>query len=52
MLVSWLMNRCASGVFGMVVEEFKRSKRVVSRLTGQTKLLEKNPVLARSIRLP
>jgi len=38
-------------VFGMVVEEFERTKRVVLRLTGQTRLLEKNPVLARSIRL-
>jgi len=38
-------------VFGVVVEEFERTKRVVLRLTGQTRLLEKNPVLARSIRL-
>ena len=38
-------------VFGMIVEEFERTKRVVLRLTGQTKPLEKNPVLARSIRL-
>src|SRR6266496_4296567 len=38
-------------VFGMVVEEFERTKRVVLRLTGQTRVLEKNPVLARSIRL-
>jgi phosphoenolpyruvate carboxylase len=38
-------------VFGMVVEEFERTKRVVLYLTGQTRLLEKNPVLARSIRL-
>ncbi len=38
-------------VFGMIVEEFARTKRVVLRLTGQTRLLEKNPVLARSIRL-
>jgi phosphoenolpyruvate carboxylase len=38
-------------VFGMVAEEFERTKRVVLRLTGQTRLLEKNPVLARSIRL-
>jgi len=35
----------------MIVEEFERTKRVVLRLTGQTRLLEKNPVLARSIRL-
>src|SRR5438128_191168 len=38
-------------VFGMIVEEFARTKRVVLRLTGQNSLLEKNPVLARSIRL-
>jgi phosphoenolpyruvate carboxylase len=38
-------------VFGMLLEEFERTKAVVLRLTGQTMLLEKNPVLARSIRL-
>ena len=38
-------------VFGMLFEEFERTKQVVLRLTGQTTLLEKNPVLARSIRL-
>jgi phosphoenolpyruvate carboxylase len=38
-------------VFGMLFEEFERTKAVVLRLTGQTALLEKNPVLARSIRL-
>jgi len=38
-------------VFGMLFEEFERTKLVVLRLTGKTKLLEKNPVLARSIRL-
>jgi phosphoenolpyruvate carboxylase len=38
-------------VFGMLFEEFERTKWVVLRLTGQTTLLEKNPVLARSIRL-
>jgi phosphoenolpyruvate carboxylase len=38
-------------VFGMLFEEFERTKRVVLRLTEQTTLLEKNPVLARSIRL-
>ena len=35
----------------MLFEEFERTKLVVLRLTVQTKLLEKNPVLARSIRL-
>ncbi|HEY8185194.1 MAG TPA: phosphoenolpyruvate carboxylase [Pyrinomonadaceae bacterium] len=38
-------------VFEMIVEEFERTKRVLLRLTGQTNLLENNPVLARSIRL-
>jgi len=38
-------------VFAMLFEEFERTKAVVLRLTGQTALLEKNPVLARSIRL-
>ena len=38
-------------VFGMLFEEFERTKLVVLRLSGQATLLEKNPVLARSIRL-
>jgi phosphoenolpyruvate carboxylase len=38
-------------VFGMLFGEFELTKQVVLRLTGQTRLLEKNPVLARSIRL-
>jgi phosphoenolpyruvate carboxylase len=38
-------------VFSMLFEEFERTKGMVLRLTGQTTLLEKNPVLARSIRL-
>ncbi|HKG97536.1 MAG TPA: phosphoenolpyruvate carboxylase, partial [Pyrinomonadaceae bacterium] len=38
-------------VFGMLFEEFERTKRMVLSLTGQTMLLEKNPVLGRSIRL-
>jgi phosphoenolpyruvate carboxylase len=38
-------------VFGMVVDEFERTRRMVLRITGQTRLLETNPVLARSIRL-
>ena len=38
-------------VFSMLFEEFERTKQVVLGLTGQTALLEKNPVLARSIRL-
>jgi phosphoenolpyruvate carboxylase len=38
-------------VFGMIAEEFERTRRVVLRVTGQTRLLERNPVLARSIAL-
>jgi phosphoenolpyruvate carboxylase len=38
-------------VLALVLEEFERTKRVVLELTGQQTLLEKNPVLARSIRL-
>jgi len=38
-------------MFTMLFEEFERTKAVVLRLTGQTTLLENNPVLARSIRL-
>jgi phosphoenolpyruvate carboxylase len=38
-------------VFSMLFEEFERTKGMVLRLTGQTTLLENNPVLARSIRL-
>jgi phosphoenolpyruvate carboxylase len=38
-------------VFAMIVAEFERTKCLVLRLTGQDRLLEKNSVLARSIRL-
>jgi phosphoenolpyruvate carboxylase len=38
-------------VFSLVQEEFDRTHRMVLRVTEQTRLLEKNPVLARSIRL-
>jgi phosphoenolpyruvate carboxylase len=38
-------------MFGRVEEEFERTRRMVLRITGQTRLLETNPVLARSIRL-
>jgi phosphoenolpyruvate carboxylase len=38
-------------VFAMLFEEFELTKAIVLRLTGQETLLEKNPVLARSIRL-
>ena len=38
-------------VFGMVVEEYQRTRRIVLAVTGQSRLLENNPALARSIRL-
>jgi phosphoenolpyruvate carboxylase len=38
-------------VFGMIVEEFDRTRRMILRVTGQKELLSGNPVLARSIRL-
>lgn len=38
-------------VFRLITEEFARTGEIVLELTGQSMLLEKNPVLARSIRL-
>ena len=38
-------------VFGMIADEFERTRRVILRVSGQTRLLERNPVLARSIEL-
>ncbi len=38
-------------VLSLLVDEFERTKRVVLELTGQATLLERNPVLARSIKL-
>ena len=38
-------------VFGMIAEEFERTRREILRLSGQQILLETTPVLARSIRL-
>jgi len=38
-------------VFGMVVEEYRRTRRLILAITGQKELLEGNPSLARSIRL-
>jgi phosphoenolpyruvate carboxylase len=37
--------------FGMIAEEFERTRREILRLSGQRMLLETTPVLARSIRL-
>jgi len=38
-------------MFGLVEEEFTRTRDVVLRVTNQQELLETNPVLLRSIRL-
>jgi len=38
-------------VFGIIAEEYQRTRRMLLAVTGQQALLEKNPVLARSIRL-
>ena len=38
-------------VFGMLRDEFERTRRVILGVTGQQELLEKNPVLSRSVRL-
>ncbi len=38
-------------VWVMLVEEFERARRMILSVTGQRELLERNPVLARSIRL-
>jgi phosphoenolpyruvate carboxylase len=38
-------------VFSMLAEEFERTRRMVLAVTGQTELLERNEVLANSIRL-
>jgi phosphoenolpyruvate carboxylase len=38
-------------VFGMILDEFERTRRMILRVMGQKELLSGNPVLARSIRL-
>jgi phosphoenolpyruvate carboxylase len=38
-------------VFSLVVEEYRRTRRMVLAVSGQTRLLENSPSLARSIRL-
>ena len=38
-------------VYSMLCEEFHRTKRMILKLTGQHELLQRNPVLSRSIRL-
>src|SRR5215469_9512359 len=43
--------RLRERVFSMLREEFDRTRRVLLEITGQSELLEQNPVLYRSIRL-
>ncbi len=38
-------------IFQMITAEFERTRRMILRVTGQSRLLENNPVLARSISL-
>jgi phosphoenolpyruvate carboxylase len=38
-------------IYGILKQEFERSQRMILRITGQSELLERNPVLSRSIRL-
>jgi phosphoenolpyruvate carboxylase len=38
-------------VFTVLEEEFKRTRKMILTITGQSELLENNPVLSRSIRL-
>jgi phosphoenolpyruvate carboxylase len=38
-------------VWRIIAEEFERTREMILRITGQRKLLDHNPVLARSIRL-
>ena len=44
-------NGVRDRVFGMMAEEFERTRREILRVSGQRQLLETSPVLARSIRL-
>ena len=38
-------------VYHLLADEFERARRMILRITGQSELLERNPVLSRSIRL-
>jgi len=44
-------RRLKERVFGMIVDEYQRTRRMVLAITGHTELLENNPTLARSLRL-
>jgi phosphoenolpyruvate carboxylase len=38
-------------VYGMIVDEYRRTRRMILAVTGQSRLLESNPDLAHSLRL-
>ncbi len=44
-------NELRDRVFGMVEDEYHRTRRMVLNITGQSRLLENNPSLARSLKL-
>jgi len=44
-------SRIRERVFGMLREEFDRTREAILRVTSQQELLEKNPVLSRSVKL-
>jgi phosphoenolpyruvate carboxylase len=44
-------ERIRARVYGMLLEEFERTKRVIFAVKGTSALLERSPVLARSIQL-
>jgi phosphoenolpyruvate carboxylase len=44
-------KRIGDRMFGMISEEFERTREALLRVTRQSELLETNPTLARSIRL-
>lgn len=52
-LYASLVEDAAMGerVYGMLLEEFQRTRKMILWLTGQQELLERNSVLSRSIRL-
>jgi len=38
-------------VFDMVSDEYQRTRRIILKISGQKELLERNPALARSLKL-
>jgi phosphoenolpyruvate carboxylase len=48
---SLMTDDTSAAVFGMLRQEFVRTRQAVLDIAGQSRLLERNPVLARSIQL-